>query len=93
MKLISAGCTVAILLGVGALLHPTASYAQLPYCLPQCPTWHLECIKGNQAACNSYYQSCMNCMELRVDSGTPATKYDSAMSAAWANSRQAPLAK
>jgi hypothetical protein len=93
MKLVSAASAIAVLLGVGALIHPTTSYAQLPYCLPQCPTWHLECIKGNQAACNSYYASCMNCMELRVDSGTPAAKRDSAMNAAWVNSRQTSLAK
>lgn len=93
MKLVSVTSTVAILLGVGALLNSTASYAQLPYCLPNCPVWHLECIKGNQAACNSYYQSCMNCMELRVDSGTPPAKYDDIMNTASINSRQASLAK
>jgi hypothetical protein len=88
MKLVSASYTAAVLLGIGALLHPNDSYAALPYCPPNCPSLHLECIKGNSTACNTYAQMCTNCMD-RDDGRTPLLKHDITTNTAWVNSHQA----
>ena len=90
MKLVSASCTTAVLLGIGALLHSSASYAALPYCPSNCPSLHLECIKGNTTACDTYAQLCTNCME-RIGSRTPPVKHDITTNTAWVNSREATL--
>jgi hypothetical protein len=92
MKLVSASYAAAVLLGIGALLHPNASYAALPYCPSNCPVLHLECIKGNTTACDTYAQMCTNCME-RSGSRTPTLKHDFNTNTAWEDSRRAMFAK
>ena len=93
MKLVLASSLTAVLLGVGALVFSSGSYAQEPYCLPGCIQLRLECVKGNQTACASYDQMCMNCMERSAAGPTPPVKHDNTAGSAWVNSRQATLSK
>lgn len=92
MKLASASYMATVLLGIGALLHSNVSHAALPYCPPNCPSLHLECIKGNSQACDAYSQMCTNCME-RSDSRIPTLEHGINTKTAGVSSRRAMFAK
>jgi hypothetical protein len=68
MKFKSASITAAMILGVGALLHPTTSVA-LPTC-QTCAYWYAQCQQNPQSPyCASWAELCGIC-------GTPSLKPD-----------------
>jgi hypothetical protein len=70
MKIVSkAVLTAALLIGVGAFMHPITASA-LPPC-STCATWWQECSAGNQAACKEFGALCMGCPEHSTVSGAP----------------------
>ena len=70
MKIVSkAVLTAALLIGVGAFMHPTTASA-LPPC-STCATWYQECLAGNQTACKEFGSLCLNCPEHATVNGTP----------------------
>jgi hypothetical protein len=94
MKLISASCTTAVLLGIAALLHPTASYAASNTCPTACPTYQYWCTRGEAIDCDLYFDWCTHCTGLSAGSPAPLpVKHHITTNTAWVNSRQAALAK
>lgn len=89
MRIAFKAATVAgLLLGIGAVIHPTAVLAQ-PDC-SACLTEHIECEEGNQSACNAWYNVCVPfCKERGSVSGTPPTKHNEKLDMALLNTKQA----
>jgi hypothetical protein len=89
MKLMSASCTAAVLLGISALIHPITSFA-LPSC-GICDQWWHECQKDRKStACLSWARYCRACPAPRsTDIGTPPSGYDGRSDTAWVDLRRA----
>jgi hypothetical protein len=72
MKIFSAVSATALLLGIGAFMHPTTAKAVLP--TGYCPTLYADCKVGDQEACAQYDALCTGDRPSSIVSGVPSAK-------------------
>jgi hypothetical protein len=88
MKLMSAPCTAAVLLGISALIHPITSFA-LPTC-GVCSNWWTECHRDpRSSACLSWKLYCRACAPPAGHDSAPPGRHDEEPTIAWLDVRRA----
>lgn len=88
MKIAFKAVTVAaLLLGIGAAMHPNPVLAT-PDC-SGCLNDEIQCEQGNQSACYTWYNVCLKfCPAKGTISGTPPSRHNEKLDVALVSSKQ-----